>query len=107
MNIIQDKSMHFGMVLFVSPINGMDMCPEVEAEELQPPLYKIELGRLRKVRIVEYGEDGAKRRRTHVSYKCTKCDKFGHNALSCKSIIQDPNALKIKVTKLSLILYMI
>ncbi|KAI5443842.1 hypothetical protein KIW84_012479 [Lathyrus oleraceus] len=44
----------------------------------------------------EYGEYGARRRRTCVSYKCTKCDKFGHNALSCKSITHDPNPLKIK-----------
>ncbi|KAI5409153.1 hypothetical protein KIW84_054818 [Lathyrus oleraceus] len=47
----------------MSPINGMDMWPEVEAKELQPPLYKIIPDGPRKVRIRECGEDGARRRR--------------------------------------------
>ncbi|XP_058733586.1 uncharacterized protein LOC131605219 [Vicia villosa] len=53
-------------------------------------------GRPRKVRIRELGEEGARQRRHKVEYKCTKCDKFGHNALTCKSLTQDPNALKRK-----------
>ncbi|KAI5395341.1 hypothetical protein KIW84_061797 [Lathyrus oleraceus] len=36
------------------------------------------------------------RRRPSGAYKCTKCDKFGHNVLSCKRLTQDPNALEIK-----------
>lgn len=29
----------------------------------------------------KYGKDGARRRIPGVAYKCTKCDKFGHNAI--------------------------
>ncbi|KAI5420340.1 hypothetical protein KIW84_044214 [Lathyrus oleraceus] len=74
----------------------MIMWPEVQTDELQPPMYKSEPGRPRKVRIKEYGEYGTRRIRPGVAYKCTKCDKFGNNAMSCKSPTQDPNALKIK-----------
>ncbi|KAI5395791.1 hypothetical protein KIW84_062102 [Lathyrus oleraceus] len=80
----------------VSPINGQAMSPEVQTDELQPPVYKNGPGRSRKVRIRECGEYGARRRRPGIAYKFTKCDKFGHNALSCKSLTQDPNALKRK-----------
>lgn len=41
-----------------------------------------------------------------TTHKCTKCDKFGHSALSYKSTTQNPNALKINVAKLILIVYM-
>lgn len=51
-----------------------------------------------KVRIRECGENGARRRKPYVSYKYTKCDKFGHNALSCESTTQNTNDLEIKVT---------
>ncbi|KAI5442352.1 hypothetical protein KIW84_011430 [Lathyrus oleraceus] len=40
-----------------------DMWPEVQADEIQPPVYKNGLGRPRKVRIRECGEDGSMRRR--------------------------------------------
>lgn len=69
----------------MSPINGQDMWPEVQADEIQPPVYKNGLGRPRKVRIRECGEDGSMRRRLGVAYKSIKYDKFGHNAMSCKS----------------------
>ncbi|CAL5215228.1 unnamed protein product [Lathyrus oleraceus] len=49
-----------------------------------------------KVMIREFGENGARRRRLDVAYKFTKCNKFRNHALSCKSLTQDPNALKIK-----------
>lgn len=75
----------------------MDMWHEVQADELQPLVYKNGIGRPMKVRIKEHGEDGARRRRNCVSYKCIKCNKFGHNALSCKGTTQKLNALKIKV----------
>ncbi|XP_058783990.1 uncharacterized protein LOC131658743 [Vicia villosa] len=80
----------------VSPINGQDMWPETEIEDMLPPAYKQGSGRPRKVRIRESGEEGARKRRTGVAYKCTKCDQFGHNALTCKSPTQDPVALKRK-----------
>ncbi|XP_058746525.1 uncharacterized protein LOC131619449 [Vicia villosa] len=80
----------------VSPINGQDMWHEVESDELLPPMFKKGPGRPRKLRIRETGEDGARRRLPGVSYRCTTCDKFGHNAQSCKSSVQDQNALKRK-----------
>lgn len=69
----------------VSPINGQDMWHEVQTDELQPLVYKNGLGRLRNVRNREYGEDGSRKRRPNVAYKCKRFDKFGHNAMSCKS----------------------
>ncbi|XP_058746238.1 uncharacterized protein LOC131619115 [Vicia villosa] len=80
----------------ISPINGQDMWPEVESDELLPPIFKKGLGRPRKLRIRKTGEDGARRRLPGVSYRCTTCDKFGHNAQTCKSSVQDENALKRK-----------
>ncbi|KAI5404655.1 hypothetical protein KIW84_051710 [Lathyrus oleraceus] len=80
----------------VSPINGQEMWPVVQLDELLPPIYKNGHGRPMKVRIREYGEDDARRRRPGITYNCTKCDKFRHNDLSCKSLTQDPNALKRK-----------
>ncbi|CAK8531341.1 unnamed protein product [Lathyrus sativus] len=70
----------------VTLINGQEMWSEVQTNELLPPVYKNGPGRSRKVRIKECGKDGSRRRRPGVAYKCSKCDKFGHNALSCKSL---------------------
>ncbi|XP_058770844.1 uncharacterized protein LOC131644373 [Vicia villosa] len=80
----------------ISPVNGTDMWSEVECEELLPPNYKKGPSRLRKLRIRESGEEGARRRLSGVSYRCTKCDKVGHNVKSCKRKRQDPNALNRK-----------
>ncbi|CAK8542579.1 unnamed protein product [Lathyrus sativus] len=80
----------------VSPTNGQEMWPKVECEEIPPPRYKKGPGRPRKLRIRECGEEGARRRFSGVSYRCAKCDKFGHNVESCNSKKQDPNALKRK-----------
>ncbi|KAI5435767.1 hypothetical protein KIW84_022261 [Lathyrus oleraceus] len=81
----------------VSPINGQDMWPKVQTDEQQPHVYNNGPRRPMNVRIREYGEDGARRRRPDVAYKCTKCDKLVHNALSCKSFTQDLNVLKRNV----------
>lgn len=78
------------------------MWPEVQTDELQPLVYKNGPGRSRKVRIRECDEDCAKRRIPGVAYKCTKCGNFGHNVFSCKSLTQDPNALKRKVIEFCL-----
>ncbi|KAI5417212.1 hypothetical protein KIW84_042001 [Lathyrus oleraceus] len=80
----------------MSPINGQEMWPEVQNEELLPPLYKKGPGRPRKLIIKECGEDGDRRRLHGVSYRCIKCDKFGYNIQLHKSKKQDPNALKRK-----------
>jgi hypothetical protein len=78
----------------ISLINGIDMWPEVEAPELLPPNYKNGPGRLW---IREFDENGARMRRQGVAYRCTKCDKFGHNQRRCKSVVQNPEAAKRKV----------
>ncbi|KAI5438926.1 hypothetical protein KIW84_024594 [Lathyrus oleraceus] len=80
----------------VSPINGQKMWLEVQTDKLLLPVYKNGSGRQGKGRIRECGEDGVRRRRLGVAYICTNCDKFGHNALSCKRFTQYPNALKRK-----------
>jgi hypothetical protein len=81
----------------VSAINGMDMWPEVEEEEILPPNYKRGPGRPKKLRIREFDELGGRFRRPGVAYRCTKCDKMGHNRRSCKSGVQNPEATKRKV----------
>ncbi|XP_058753901.1 uncharacterized protein LOC131627090 [Vicia villosa] len=64
----------------ISPINGMDMWPIVEAGELNPPLYKKGPGRLKKLRFRELGDGGTRIRRVGVTYRCTKCDQMRHNS---------------------------
>ncbi|CAI8598444.1 unnamed protein product [Vicia faba] len=80
----------------VSPINDMDMWPTVDAEELLPPQYKKGPGRPKKLRFRELDENGSRMRRVGVAYRCTHCDKFGHNSRKCQAKEQDPNALKRK-----------
>jgi len=58
--------------------------------------FKKGLGRPKKLRFREPGEGGARFRRPDVAYRCTTCDKFGHNARTCKEN-QNPAALKRKV----------
>lgn len=60
----------------MSPINGQEMWPEVQIDELLPPVYKNGPKIPSKVKIRECGEEGDRRRRPGVAYKCTKCDKF-------------------------------
>ncbi|XP_045827940.1 uncharacterized protein LOC123919931 isoform X1 [Trifolium pratense] len=84
----------------VSTINGMDMWPEPEnAEErpeILPPIYKTGPGRPKKVRIREFDEDGVRKRKRGVKYRCTTCNSFKHNAATCKSKTQDPEAMNRK-----------
>ncbi|RHN82556.1 putative transcription factor interactor and regulator CCHC(Zn) family [Medicago truncatula] len=83
----------------VSAINGQDMWPEVECEELLPPAYKKGPGRPKKVRRREADEapsSQGKYKRYGTTYRCTKCDKFRHNAKGCKSLTVNPNAQKRK-----------
>ncbi|KAI5432711.1 hypothetical protein KIW84_020131 [Lathyrus oleraceus] len=56
-----------------------------------PPQYKKGLGRPKKLRFREHDESGSRIRRPVVAYKCTKCDKFGHNLKKCQSKEKDPN----------------
>jgi hypothetical protein len=83
----------------VSPINGEDMWPEVEVEEMLPPSYKRAAGRPKKLRRREPDEDPNKGRTT-TCYRCTKCGKNGHNMRSCLSQVTDPEAAKRKVNLL-------
>lgn len=84
----------------VSPINGQDMWPTVAgAVELQPPQFKRGPGRPKKLRTREVDEDQnrTKLKRANTSYRCTRCDKLGHNSRSCKSPVVNPNAQARKV----------
>jgi hypothetical protein len=84
----------------VSAINGQDMWPEVECEEMLPPIFKKGPGRPKKLRRREPGEASqtqGKYSRANTSYRCTTCNKFGHNARGCKSQTVDPEAQKRKV----------
>ncbi|GAU49696.1 hypothetical protein TSUD_181940 [Trifolium subterraneum] len=84
----------------VSIINGMDMWLEPEnAEEkphILPPKYKTGPSRPKKMRIREFDENGVRKRKRGVIYKCTTCSSSQHNASTCKSKTQDPDALKRK-----------
>src|SRR4051812_6372297 len=82
----------------VSTTNGMDMWPNVEVEDVLPPTFKKGLGRPRKLRIREFDENGSRMRRSGVTYRCTKCDKIGHNSRKCQSTQQNLDALKRKVS---------
>jgi len=75
----------------------MKMWPEVDIQGPLPPHFKSGPGRPKKLRIREVDELGTRMRRPGVSYRCTKCDKFGHNKRRCKSTIHDPNDAKRKV----------
>ncbi|CAJ2670456.1 unnamed protein product [Trifolium pratense] len=79
----------------------MDMWPEPEnAEErleiLPHTIYKIGPGRPKKVRIREFDEDGVRKRKRCVKYRCTTCNSFMHNATTCKSKTQDQDAMNKK-----------
>ncbi|MCH98703.1 hypothetical protein A2U01_0019709, partial [Trifolium medium] len=52
----------------VSPINGMDMWPNVEVDEMLPPTYKKGPGRPKKLRFREQDEGSARMRRPGVAY---------------------------------------
>jgi len=82
----------------VSAINGQDMWPVVDAEEMLPPTYKKGPGRPKKLRRREPDELEPKHHKRQVSkYRCTKCGEFGHNRRCCKSTTINPEAQKRKV----------
>ncbi|GAU36822.1 hypothetical protein TSUD_320590 [Trifolium subterraneum] len=83
----------------VSAINGQDMWPdrpEIEYEDMLPPLYKRAPGRPKKLRRRSAGEPRpGKWSRTSGDgqiNRCTRCDAEGHNAKSCKSKTINPAA---------------
>lgn len=78
----------------VSPINGEDMWPDVDCEEMLPPQYKRGPGRPKKLRRREVDEDpnASKLKRANTKYRCTRCDQYGHNSRGCKSIAIDQKA---------------
>jgi hypothetical protein len=86
----------------VSTINGQDMWPDIEYEEMLPPVYKRAPGRPKKLRRRGGDEPrpGKWSRRVHGDgpiNRCTTCNAEGHNAKSCKSLTIDPEAAKRKV----------
>ena len=82
----------------ISAINGPEMWPKVEFEQILPPYYKKGPGRPKKLKIMDFDEHGGRMRKPGVSYRCTKCNKIGHNKRKCKSTVQDPQAAKRQVT---------
>jgi hypothetical protein len=84
----------------VSAINGQDMWPEVQCEEMLPPVYNKGPGRPKKLRRREPDEPAkscGKFSRSFSKYRCTKCGSSGHNARGCKSQTVNPEAQKRKV----------
>jgi hypothetical protein len=77
----------------VSPLNGEDKWPDVEAEEMLPPRYKIDPVRPKKTKRRWAAEESYKSR----PYKCTICGDPSHNRRTCKSTTIDPNAAKRQV----------
>ena len=55
----------------VSPINGMDMWPNVGVEEMLSRQYKKGLGRPKKLRFREHDESGSRMKRSGLAYRCT------------------------------------
>lgn len=81
-----------------SLINGMNVWPTVDVEDILPPKYKKGSGRPNKLRFIEHDEIRSRMSRPGVTYRSTKCDQFGHNSRKCKSNEQDLHALNRKVT---------
>jgi hypothetical protein len=77
----------------ITPINGEDMWPDVETEEMLPPSYKRGPGRPKKLRRRGADEESYRSR----IYKCTICGDPSHNRRGCKSTTIDPNAAKRQV----------
>lgn len=51
----------------------------------------------KKLNFRELGKGGLRLNRVGVTYKCTKCDKMGHNSRKYREKIQNLYALKRKV----------
>lgn len=81
----------------MTPTNEMDMWPNVDVEDMLPPPFKKGPGIPRKLRFMGHDENGSRMRSPSVSYRCTKCDKYGHNSRKCQSKEQYCVALKRKV----------
>ncbi|KAI5407596.1 hypothetical protein KIW84_053740 [Lathyrus oleraceus] len=79
----------------MSSINGQEMWHDVQNEEIIPPLYKKGLGRPRKLRIREYGEDGARRRLSVMLFGCCfSINKKGKSKVKPETAINTTSANK-------------
>lgn len=69
----------------ISPINGQDMWPKTDNDQILPPSYKRGPGRPKKLRRREADENPkpTKLRRSTTSYTCSRCGKSGHNKKRC------------------------
>lgn len=72
----------------------------VQCEEMLPLQYKRGPRQPKKLRKRQSHEEPNKIKyvRQGISYRCTKCDKFGQNNRSCKNKIVNPEAQQRKVT---------
>ncbi|KAJ1430308.1 Zinc finger, CCHC-type superfamily [Sesbania bispinosa] len=61
------------------------MWPKTGGELILPPVYKLRVGRPKKLRMREPGEDNnrTKLRRGHTITICSRCQQLGHNSRSC------------------------
>ncbi|CAK8578634.1 unnamed protein product [Lathyrus sativus] len=79
----------------LSHINGQDMWPKVDTEEILSPTYNRGPGRSKKLIRREPDEDPNKVR-SETNYCCIRCGVHGHNARSCTSQVVDLKANKCK-----------
>lgn len=90
----------------VSPINGQDMWPTIEVEDMLPPQYKRGPGRPKKLRRREADENPKTgKHNTRGLNRCTNCGQPGHNARGCKRTEVNPSAQQRKVYNHLNILY--
>lgn len=78
------------------PINGQDMWPEVDIEEMLHPTYKRGHGMTTKLRRKE-PDNNPNMERTQTSYCCTYFGVHVLNARSCTSLVVNHEVRKRKV----------
>lgn len=81
----------------VSPTNGMNMWSKADADDMLPPSFKKGPVKPKKSRFREHGGNGSRMIRPGIIYRCTKCDKYGHNIRKYQCKEQDIVAFKRNV----------
>jgi len=65
----------------ISPINGQELWPKTNSQQILPPTYKTPLGRPRKLRRREADENmsHSKNSRRNMQMRCSRCHQYGYN----------------------------
>ncbi|RYR13129.1 hypothetical protein Ahy_B04g070283 isoform D [Arachis hypogaea] len=73
----------------IAPINGENMWPKVNCDNIIPPIFRVKHGRPRMVWIREPDENRSqtKYKRTGTSVTCSNCGQYGHNRRHCPNPI--------------------